>query len=372
MHKRVCVEISGREYPIIIGENVLTDSGKYISSIISRPRVAIITDKTVAKLHLPELQSSLTKAGIATDILKLPSGENTKSWPFVSQAVEWLLENGLERNDVVLAFGGGVVGDLVGFVAAIFRRGIKYVQIPTTLLSQVDSSIGGKTGINTLHGKNLVGSFHHPSLVLSDISLLDTLEKRDFLAGYGEVVKYGIIEGAPFFDWLEKNGNGLLLGDKSIRAEAVRFSCQMKADIVTRDETEQGERAHLNFGHTFGHALEAAMGFGNSLLHGEGVSIGCRLALELSMSLGVCSEKTVSRLKRHQKKMGMKSSLADINAKVPDSSEILSLMYQDKKVLNGRLRFVLAKDFGSVFLTDNISDKDIIEFLDAALSRGAK
>jgi 3-dehydroquinate synthase len=273
----------------------------------------------------------------------------------------------VERGDVVIAFGGGVIGDLAGFAAAIMRRGVRFVQIPTTLLAQVDSSVGGKTGINSPMGKNLIGAFHQPSLVLADTALLGTLTARDFLAGYGEVVKYGMLGDAAFFDWLETQGPALAAGDMDARIRAVTRSCEMKADIVRRDEKENGDRALLNLGHTFGHALEAATGYSDRLLHGEGVAVGSALAFELSARLGLCSQEDPSRVRAHLHDMGMKVDIADIAGDLPDAAGLLTLMGQDKKVLNGKLRFVLARGIGDAFMTSDVPSEAVLAVLDDAL-----
>ena len=267
-------------------------------------------------------------------------------------------ESGRNRLDR-RCLGGGVVGDLAGFVAAIFYRGIPFVQIPTTIVSQVDSSAGGKTGVNASEGKNLIGAFHQPSLVLADTDVLDTLTPRDFLAGYGEVVKYGMLGDADFFDWLEENAPAMAAGDIALRIEAVRRSCQMKADIVSRDETEQGERALLNLGHTFCHALEAATGYSDRLLHGEGVAIGCALAYETSARAGLCSQEDPSRVRAHLKTMNMKTDLCDIVGDLPDENVLLELMGQDKKVQDGKINFIMARGIGDAFVTADV-DLDIV------------
>jgi 3-dehydroquinate synthase len=286
--------------------------------------------------------------------LTLPAGEATKCWEQLGRTVEWLLEQKVERRDIVIALGGGVIGDLAGFAAAILRRGVRFVQIPTSLLAQVDSSVGGKTGINSLHGKNLIGAFHQPALVLADIDILDTLTPRDFLAGYGEVVKYGLLGDARFFEWLETNGPALAKGDIAKRLEAVRACVQMKADIVARDETEQGERALLNLGHTFCHALEAATGYSDRLLHGEGVAIGCALAFETSARLSLCAQEEPGRVRSHLRTMGMKTDISDIPGNMPDADALLALMGQDKKVLDGKLRFIMARGIGRAFVADDV------------------
>jgi len=261
MIETVHVNLPGRAYDVVIGPGLLGEVGPRITPFLRRPKVAIVTEKTVADLHLAALISGLEDSGIDAEALVLPPGESTKSWPFLEQTVEWLLAQKVERGDIVIAFGGGVIGDLVGFAAATVRRGVRFVQIPTSLLAQVDSSVGGKTGINSPSGKNLIGAFHQPTLVLADTSLLGTLTPRDFLSGYGEVVKYGLLGDDAFFDWLEEQGPALAAGDMNARVKAVTRSVQMKADIVERDETEQGDRALLNLGHTFCHALEAATGY---------------------------------------------------------------------------------------------------------------
>lgn len=364
----VHVDLPGRAYDIVIGTGVLADAGAHLAPLLRRKRVAIVTEERVAALHLPALEAALDAHGIAHQSLVLPAGEKTKGWPEFTRTVEWILEAKIERGDMVIAFGGGVIGDLCGFAAAVVRRGVRFVQIPTTLLAQVDSSVGGKTGINTAQGKNLVGAFHQPSKVLIDTDLLATLPERDFLAGYGEVVKYGLLGDATFFDWLEANGPALRDGDAAARIHAVKRSCEMKAGIVMRDETEQGERALLNLGHTFGHALEAATGYSDRLLHGEGVSIGCAMALELSARLGLCPQEDPSRLRAHLKAMGMKTDLSDIAGDLPDAEALLSLMGQDKKVVDGALRFILVNRIGESFVTGDVPREAVLTLLREALA----
>jgi 3-dehydroquinate synthase len=277
------------------------------------------------------------------------------------------LQEKVERRDVVIAFGGGVIGDLAGFAAAVLRRGVRFVQLPTTLLAQVDSSVGGKTGINTAQGKNLVGAFHQPSLVLADTGILDSLPARDLLAGYGEVVKYGLLGDADFFDWLETAGPALARGDAAARQHAVTRSVGMKAGIVSRDETEEGERALLNLGHTFCHALEKATGYSDRLLHGEGVAIGCALAFELSARLGLCAQEAPSRVRAHLRAMGMKVDIRDIPGDLPGPEALLALMAQDKKVVDGRLRFILARGIGQAFVADDVPSDQVLRLLSDAL-----
>jgi 3-dehydroquinate synthase len=363
----VPVELGARSYDVRIGRGLIEGAGAAMTPLLHRPRVAIVTDATVAGLHLARLEASLAAAGIAREVLVLPAGEGTKGWPQFTRTVEWLLEAKVERRDLVVAFGGGVIGDLVGFAAAVLRRGVRFVQVPTTLLAQVDSSVGGKTGINTGQGKNLVGAFHQPSLVLADIDVLQTLPARDFLAGYGEVVKYGLLGDAGFFDWLERAGP-TLARDPEARQRAVARSVAMKAGIVARDETEEGERALLNLGHTFCHALEKATGYGDRLLHGEGVAVGSALAFELSMRMGLCAQEAPSRVRAHLRAMGMKVDLADIPGDLPDAAGLLTLMGQDKKVIDGRLRFILAKGIGEAFVAEDVPGDMVLRLLADALA----
>lgn len=365
MRETVHVDLPRRAYDILIGTGLLQEAGTLIAPLLHRPRVVVVTDDTVGALHLDTLRQGLAAEGIAMAALSLPPGEATKNWTNVLKTVEWMLDEKVERRDVVVALGGGVIGDLVGFAAAILRRGVRFVQIPTSLLAQVDSSVGGKTGINTRHGKNLVGAFHQPSLVLADIEVLGTLQPRDFLAGCGEVVKYGLLGDAAFFDWLESHGPDMAAGDIAARAYAVKRSVQMKAEIVMRDETEQGDRALLNLGHTFCHALEAATGYSDRLLHGEGVAIGCALAFETSSRMGLCAQEDPSRLRAHLKAMGMKTDLKDIEGDLPDATALLALMGQDKKVVDGQLRFIMARGIGEAFVTSDVPEGVVLDVLGA-------
>ncbi|WGH78415.1 3-dehydroquinate synthase [Jannaschia ovalis] len=363
MSAPVRVELGARAYDVHVGRGLLPRAGAMIAPLLSRPRVFVLTESRVAGLHLDDLRAGLGE--IAAPALELEPGEGTKDWANLQRAVEWLLDQRCERGDVVVALGGGVIGDLAGFAAAILRRGVRFVQVPTSLLAQVDSSVGGKTGINTRHGKNLVGAFHQPSLVLADVDVLETMAPRDFRAGYGEVVKYGLLGDAEFFAWLEAHGPDLA-ADPELRARAVRRSVEMKAAIVARDETEQGDRALLNLGHTFCHALEAATGYSDRLLHGEGVALGCALAFDLSARLGLCPQEAPSRLRAHLQAMGMTRRLSDIPGDLPDAAALLELMGQDKKVVAGKLRFVLARDIGAAFVTSDVPPEAVIETLDAA------
>ncbi|WP_299841133.1 3-dehydroquinate synthase [uncultured Jannaschia sp.] len=359
----VHVDLGARSYDVHVGRGLMARAGDLIGPHLRRPRVFVLTEERVAAHHLVALRAGL--GAIEAPALALPPGEGTKGWAGLTQAVEWLLDQRCERGDVVVALGGGVIGDLAGFAAAILRRGVRFVQVPTTLLAQVDSSVGGKTGINTRHGKNLVGAFHQPSLVLADVDLLTTLPARDFRAGYGEVMKYGLLGDVAFFGWLEKNAADLET-DAELRVEAVRRSVAMKAEIVRRDETEQGDRALLNLGHTFGHALEAATGYSDRLLHGEGVAIGCALAFDLSARLGLCAQEVPSRVRGHLQAMGLPRDLRDISADLPDAAALLDLMGQDKKVVDGRLRFILAREIGDAFVTDAVPAADVRAVLDAS------
>jgi len=367
MMETVHVPLKGRAYDIHIGPGLLAQSGTLIAPLLPRPRVAIVADEHVANLHLTTLLKGLETKGISAVHMTLPQGEGTKSWPDFERVVEWLLEQKVERNDVVVAFGGGVIGDLVGFAAAVLRRGVRFVQVPTSLLAQVDSSVGGKTGINAPQGKNLIGAFHQPSLVLADTEVLGTLTERDYLAGYGEVVKYGLLGDSEFFQWLEHNASRATKGDTQARIAAVKRSVEMKAEIVVRDETEQGDRALLNLGHTFCHALEAATGYSDRLLHGEGVAIGCALAFELSSRMGLCSQEDPSRVRAHLHDMKMKVDLSDIAGELPDADRLLDLMGQDKKVVDGKLRFILARGIGDAFVTSDVNPAMVRDLLQEAL-----
>lgn len=367
IRETVHVPLGDRSYDVRIGEGLLATAKEQIDNLLARRRVAVLTDEHVAARHLDALRAGL--GDIEMTALSLPAGEATKSWEMLERSVEWMLAEKIERRDLMIVLGGGVIGDLGGFAAAILRRGIRFVQIPTSLLAQVDSSVGGKTAINSPAGKNLIGAFHQPARVLADIGVLDTLTPRDFLAGYGEVVKYGLLGDAAFFEWLEVNGPALAAGDRALRAHAVTRSVQMKADIVARDETEQGDRALLNLGHTFCHALEAATGYSDRLLHGEGVAIGCGLAFEVSARLGLCSQEDPSRVRAHLKAMGMKTDLADIPGDLPGSDALIALMGQDKKVIDGKLRFIMARGIGKAFVTDDVPVDVLSNVLKDALDK---
>lgn len=359
MIQQVEVSLGHRSYAIRIGSGLIERVGEEIQPFLSRPRVAIIMDDNAARFHSHRLQHGLNSQRISFSSMIVPSGESSKSWESLQSTVEWLIEQRIERKDTILAFGGGVVGDLAGFAAAILRRGVDCIQLPSTLLAQVDSSVGGKTGINSTAGKNLVGAFHQPRAVICDVELLQSLPRREFLAGCGEVVKYGLIKDSDFFTWLEDNVACLDSSHAELVAHAVSISCSIKAALVVADEREQGERALLNLGHTFGHALEAATGFSKRLLHGEGVAIGCCLALELSRRLGHCNKSDASRAVELFRSLGMKTAIHEIEGAVPTVNELVYHMRQDKKIEGDRMKFVLCKAIGDAFVTDQVAMKDV-------------
>lgn len=359
----VSVDLGARSYDIVIGPGLIDGIAALLEPHLKRPRVAIVTEDTVAGHHFAGLIETLAAAEIDAVSLCLPPGEGTKSWPYLTRVVEWFLAEKIERNDLVIALGGGVIGDLVGFAASVTRRGVRFVQVPTSLLAQVDSSVGGKTAINSEYGKNLVGAFYQPSLVVADTALLNSLSTRDFLSGYGEVVKYGLLGDLAFFEWLEHNGKALLLREQTALVAAVKRSCEMKADIVKRDETELGDRALLNLGHTFCHALETATGYSDRLLHGEGVAVGCVLAFETSARLGLCSQEDPVRLRAHLAGMGMKTTLAEIGGDLPPPDALWTLMGQDKKVIDGTMRFVMVRGIGEAFVTSDVPRDTVLDIL---------
>jgi 3-dehydroquinate synthase len=365
----VAVDLGARSYRIEIGAGLLARAGAMISELTPRARCAVVTDGNVAPLHLGALEDSLKAAGVALagPAVVAPPGEASKSFSVVEGLCERLLEMGVERRDLVIALGGGVIGDLAGFAASILRRGAPFVQIPTTLLAQVDSSIGGKTGVNTPQGKNLVGTFWQPGLVIADTEVLQTLPPREFRAGYAEVVKYGLLGNAPFFEWLERNSERVLRGnDAAARAWAIGTSCRAKAEIVAGDEFEAGRRGLLNLGHTFGHALEAWAGYGGDLLHGEGVAVGMVLAFELSEEMGLCPPGASERVAAHLRGAGLPARVADLAGAgkgLPQAEELIRHMTQDKKVKGGRLTFVLARGLGEAFLTQDVDAGRLEAFL---------
>ncbi len=365
----VRVELAERAYDIVVGENVIANAAEYIGTVTGgrKLRAAVVSDETVAKLHLPALTGALDTAGIDHQALIVPVGEATKSFGQFEELVDGILAARIERGDVVIALGGGVVGDLAGFAAAVVRRGIDVIQAPTTLLAQVDSSVGGKTAINSPRGKNLIGVFHQPRLVLVDISVLGTLPVRDIKAGFAEVLKYGLINDVEFFAWLESNGDALLSGDPAARREAVITSCRSKARIVAADEREGGVRALLNLGHTFGHALEAEMGYGDGILHGEAVGIGMRMAFDLSARLGLCPQADADRVHACLRKFDMAATVKDIPGHSQSgewqAERLLHHMRQDKKVSVGQLTFVLARGIGEAFVTREVDEAELMSAL---------
>ncbi len=361
----VRVSLGNRSYDIIIGAELVQRAGDFIAPVLKKKRVAVITDETVARLHLETLTNSLSKHSIEVLPIILPVGEQTKSFAQYESLMDQLLQAQISRDEALIAFGGGVIGDLTGFTAATLKRGVDFIQIPTTLLSQVDSSVGGKTGINSRFGKNLIGAFNQPKLVLADASILDSLPRRDVLAGYAEVVKYALLGDFDFFEWLEENGADVVDGNITARIQAVKTSVQAKADIVAEDETEKGVRALLNLGHTFGHALEAETKYGPDLVHGEGVAVGMLMAMDLSCHMGLLKSQDVTRVKAHYKKVGLMSELPKIATVNWNAEVLLAHMYQDKKVDQGHLTFILMKQIGHSFITQNVEKSDIIQVLNS-------
>lgn len=360
----VRVELGDRSYDILIGAGLVESAGAEIASRMNGRRTAIITDENVGAAHLETLTASLDAAGFETDALVLPAGEKTKSFDHLQQAVDFVLAGRYERSDAVVALGGGVIGDLAGFVAGIVRRGMKFVQVPTSLLAQVDSSVGGKTGINTRHGKNLVGVFNQPQLVLADTAVLDTLSPREFRAGYAEVAKYGLIDRPDFFAWLEGNWREVFAGGEA-RRRAIAESCQAKADVVRRDELEAGDRALLNLGHTFAHALEGATGYDSArLVHGEAVAIGMVLAHRFSAKLNQAPWEAAERVEAHLRAVGLPVALADIPGELPDAAALMDYIYQDKKVSRGALTFILTHGIGQSYIAKDVAPGAVLSFLE--------
>jgi shikimate kinase / 3-dehydroquinate synthase len=361
--RRVDVPLAGRAYPILIGRGVLDEAGAEIARIAPGSKCAIVTDANVAPLYLDRVKASLAGAGLTSAAIVCPPGEATKSYSEFARVSDALIEARIERRDVVIALGGGVIGDLTGFCAASLRRGVRFVQIPTTMLAQVDSSVGGKTGINSPHGKNLVGAFHQPSLVLADSGVLDTLSPREFRAGYAEVVKYGLIDDRNFFEFLEARWRDIFAGGAA-RAQAIASSCVAKARVVVADETEQGERALLNLGHTFGHAFESLTRYDSArLVHGEGVAVGLACAFRFSRALGLCAGQDVTRVEAHLKAVGLPTRIRAIPGLAATADEILTAMRQDKKVDRGRLTFILARGIGESFVARDVDETSVLAFL---------
>jgi 3-dehydroquinate synthase len=364
------VKLPGRSYPIVVGDGLIAGAAGRIERQLEGARCAVVTDQNVAALYLAPLKESLEAQNLFLGDAVVAAGESSKSFPVLAKLCETLLKLGVERGDCVIALGGGVVGDLGGFAAGILRRGVRLVQMPTTLLAQVDSSVGGKTGIDTPQGKNLIGAFHQPSLVLVDTSTLATLPAREFRAGYAEVMKYGLLGDAAFFAWLEQHWQKVFAGEDGERRKAIETSICAKAAIVEADEREEsGTRALLNLGHTFGHALEAFAGYSDRLLHGEAIAIGMRLAFSYSVEQGLCPAKDAARVERHLADVGLPGKIADIPGKPPSTGQILRLMAQDKKVKGGKLALVLVRGIGQAFVERDVSLDRLTEFLERECAR---
>lgn len=361
--RKVRVDLGDRSYDILIGPGLIAAAGHEIAARLKGRKMAVITDENVAPRYLEPLMASLKERDIDAVSLVLPAGEKTKSFEHLIPVCETVLGARIERNDAVIALGGGVIGDLTGFAAGIVRRGSRFIQIPTSLLAQVDSSVGGKTGINSPHGKNLIGVFHQPDLVLADTDVLDTLSEREFRAGYAEVAKYGLIDKPDFFAWLEANWQAVFAGG-SARIEAIAVSCQAKADVVAADERENGLRALLNLGHTFGHALEAATEYDSArLVHGEGVSIGMVLAHQFSARMNLASPDDASCVEAHLKAVGLPTRMSEIPGTLPPAERLMDAIAQDKKVKGGKLTFILTRGIGQSFVADDVPSSEVLNFL---------
>ncbi len=366
--EKLTVDLGDRSYPILIGDNLIRTAARHIHPILTGNKIVVVSDENVAPLWLEPFLGSFEGQGLSIETVILPATESTKSIAHLQRLITEILDFSIDRKTTLIALGGGVIGDITGFAAAILLRGIDFIQVPTTLLAQVDSSVGGKTGINTSHGKNLVGAFHQPKLVLADTAALSTLAKRELLAGYAEVVKYGLIDDFEFFEWCETNARALIDGDKSARRYAVLKSCQAKARIVTADERETGQRALLNLGHTFGHAFEAEAGYDGRLLHGEAVSVGCVQAFELSTRLGLCASQDTIRVQKHFSQVGLRASLlglVNINWTV---EKLIGHMQKDKKSEDGKINLILARGIGKSFVANDVALAEIETLLRKALA----
>jgi 3-dehydroquinate synthase len=367
VHYKKSVSLDTRSYDIVIGEDILDAVDSYIPFSLSERLCFILTDETVEKAGYAETLKEAIKATGATDIhiMSVPAGESSKSFDKFQEVLEWMLDRKVNRQSVLFALGGGVVGDLGGYAAASILRGISFIQVPTTLLAQVDSSVGGKTGINTLYGKNLVGAFYQPQAVVCDLKLLASLPERQLKAGYAEVVKYGLIQNEEFFEWLDEHSESLLSGDLKSMAHAVNVSCAEKAAIVSADEKEGGIRALLNLGHTFGHAFEASAGYDGSLLHGEAIAVGMVIAFQLSHKMDLCTEANVQRVVSHFKSCGLPTCLKDISGAINhDAQWLLQTMAHDKKVYKGQLTFILTRGIGQSFVCRDVQDSDVLAVLE--------
>ncbi|GLQ05626.1 3-dehydroquinate synthase [Sneathiella chinensis] len=368
----VRVELGDRSYDIVVGANLLETAGVRLEQVLKRKRVTIITDETVARLHLETLQHSLDQSGFEHTAFIVKPGEGSKSLESYGALMNDILATNPARDECLIALGGGIVGDLTGFIAATLKRGMNFVQIPTTLLSQVDSSVGGKTGINSPYGKNLIGAFYQPKLVLADISLLATLPAREIRAGYAEVLKYALLGDFSFFEWLEKHGSAVMDGDLEARIHAVETSVRAKADIVAQDERESGVRALLNLGHTFGHALEAEVKYGPELVHGEGVALGMLMAMELSARSGAITTQDCERVASHYRATGLLTDLPAIEGLTWEARNLLSHMYQDKKVDQGNLTFIVLQAIGNAIRTQNVQEQEVLAVLDHFIQQSGK
>ncbi len=370
--RRVPVALGDRAYDILIGPDLVARAGEHCAPHIPKRRAVVVTDDAVAKLHLEPLTAALKVAGIDAPAVVVPAGEASKDFAEFGRLMERLLDLRPDRDTVLIALGGGVVGDLCGFAASVLLRGVDFIQIPTTLLAQVDSSVGGKTAINTRHGKNLVGTFYQPRLVLADTGVLDTLPRRELLAGYAEIAKYGLIDDEPFFAWLENNGHKVIDGDSRARSEAIARSCLSKARIVAQDEREQaGVRDLLNLGHTFGHALEKEVGYGGELLHGEAVAIGMVLAFDMSAALGLCPASDARRARAHLEAVGLPTSPLTIpgtNVRGWDAARLVDHMRADKKNRDGKLTFILARGIGQSFVRRGVDGEAALDTMRRALA----
>ncbi|MEE2761315.1 MAG: 3-dehydroquinate synthase [Pseudomonadota bacterium] len=357
-----------RSYDIHVGSGLLDRAGELVAPVLKSPGVVIVSDENVAPLYLERLQESFVDADIECPAIVIPAGEQTKDFHHLEELIDTLLDMKIERSSTLVALGGGVIGDLTGFAASIILRGIDFIQVPTTLLAQVDSSVGGKTAIDTRHGKNLVGSFYQPRLVIADLDTLDSLPAAELRAGYAETVKYGLINDATFFSWLEDIGGGLIDGDTDARRRAVLHSCSAKASIVSEDERENDHRALLNLGHTFGHALEAQSGFSPALLHGEAVAIGCIMAFNLSARLGFCLAEDAARVRDHFTTVGLPTKPPKIQGVVWKASALIEHMASDKKVADGAINFILARGIGEAFIAKGIDAADVLAVLETAIT----
>jgi 3-dehydroquinate synthase len=363
----VPVALGDRAYDIVIGRGLLSSLGQRITNLRSGARTVTVTDETVASHHLAAAEAALASAGVSSSRIVVPAGEASKNFARFENVCEEIVAAKIDRGDLAVALGGGVIGDLAGFAAACVRRGIDFVQVPTTLLAQVDSSVGGKTGINSRHGKNLIGAFHQPVLVIADTALLDTLPPREFRAGYAEVVKYGLLGDVGFFNWLEANSAEVFSGGPA-REHAIAVCCRAKAAIVSRDERETGERALLNLGHTLGHALEASCGFSDRLLHGEAVALGMVMAFDFSVRKGLASGQDAQRMRAHLAKVGLPTHVKNITGGVPGVDALMQLIAQDKKVKRGNLTFILVRGIGDAFIENKVDPAEVRSFLEHAIA----